>query len=203
MVWATWGLTTKHRDLDEARQQLEDALKHYNREAWSHRCQITGFPKPRGYPMDGLQWKILLKMDDPHELLDWVLDLDPDWGVPSSWDVLSSGVVCGWKHFVAPAPCCNLQRPGPAVLGGRVGTARRCRAWWSAQDGGDGAGTEDGDGVGLLKVRVGMSFRWNMGDAIRHGKNWKGLVYLFIYQLFQVVFGVLGAILWVLWWRLG
>lgn len=27
-----FSLTTKHRDLDEARQQLEDALKHYNRE---------------------------------------------------------------------------------------------------------------------------------------------------------------------------
>jgi hypothetical protein len=38
-----------------------------------------------------------------------------------------------------------------------------------------------------------------MGDAIRHGKNWKGLVYLFIYQLYQVELGVLGAILWVLW----
>ena len=48
---------------------------------WSHRCQISGFPKPGGTPMDGLQWKILLKMDDPddpHELLDWVLALDPD-----------------------------------------------------------------------------------------------------------------------------
>jgi hypothetical protein len=26
---------------------------------------------------------------------------------------------------------------------------------------------------------------------------------LFIYQLYQVELGVLGAILWVLWWRLG
>ena len=78
---------------------------------------------------------------------------------------------------VCDALASRVQRPGPAVLGGRVGTARGCRAQWSAQDGGDGAVAADGG----------------------QGKKLEGLVQLFvIYQLFPVVFGASEAIAWVL-----
>ena len=80
---------------------------------------------------------------------------------------------CRVAEYVAS----RVQRPGPAVLGGRVGTARGCRARWSAQDGGDGAVAADGG----------------------QGKKSEGLVQLFvIYLLFPVVFGVSEATAWVL-----